>query len=292
MSGLFYKMLSVGRRLPGPLRRLLGRGYRAYQRASRGRRVVATVDGITYQLDLSEYIDSSIYFGGCFEPHTTAAINRLCRPGMTVIDIGANVGCHALRFAKLAGPAGRVVAFEPMAWARAKLLRNIELNKFQNVTVESVALSDSAGTREAYFRSSWQSEEGSDPESLKPGPVTFETLDGYAERRGLGRVDMVKLDVDGFEFRVIRGAARTLAAHKPVIIIELGPHLLAHAGDDVGEMAEFLASLGYKFFDEATLEKFPNVASVVRAIPAGDTINVILRHGDLPDAAPPKGDAR
>lgn len=285
MSGIFYKLLPLGRRLPGPLRGLLGRGYRAYQRASRGRRVVAAVDGITYQLDLGEYIDSSIYFGGCFEPDTTAAINRLCRPGMTVVDIGANVGCHALRFAKLVGDSGRVVAFEPMAWARAKLLRNIELNGFGNITVESVALSDSPGSREAYFRSSWQGSEESDPASLRRDTITFDTLDGYAERNGIGRVDMVKLDVDGHEFKVMRGARRTLAAHRPLILIELGPHLLAGAGDDIGELVEFLSSLGYKFFDEATFEKFADTAAVLRAIPRGDTINVVLSPEDLPAAA-------
>ncbi|MDT5269284.1 MAG: hypothetical protein QOH49_1470 [Acidobacteriota bacterium] len=282
MNRLFYKLLSLGRGLPAPLRGLLGRGYMAYQRASRGRRVVATVDGITYQLDLGEYIDSSIYFGGCFEPDTTAAINRLCRPGMTVVDIGANVGCHALRFGKLVGAAGRVVAFEPMTWARAKLVRNIELNGFSNITVEAVALSDSAGSREAYFRSSWQSGEESDPESLRRDTITFDTLDAYAERNNISRVDLIKLDVDGHEFKVIRGGARTLAAHRPLILIELGPHLLAGAGDDIAEMVEFLSSLGYKFFDEASFGKFPDTAAVLRAIPRGDTINVVLSPEDLP----------
>ena len=282
MNGRFHKLLQLGRRLPGPLRKLLGRGYVAYQRANRGRRVVATVDGITYQLDLGEYIDSAIYFGGCFEPDTTAAINRLCRPGMTVVDIGANVGCHALRFARLVGEAGRVVAFEPMAWARGKLSRNIELNGFRNITVEPVALSDSPGSREAYFRSSWLSGEESDPSSLRRDTIPFDTLDGYVEGRGLGRVHMVKLDVDGHEFRVIRGAARTLAAHRPLVLIELGPHLLAGAGDDIKEMVEFLSSLGYKFFDEASFEKFPDTAAVLAAIPQGDTLNVILSPEDLP----------
>lgn len=291
MNRHFYKLRRLGRRLPGPLRKLLGRGYLAYQRANRGRRVVATVDGITYQLDLGEYIDSSIYFDGCFEPDTTAAINRLCRPGMTVVDVGANVGCHALRFAKLVGDAGRVVAFEPMGWARGKLVRNIELNNFRNITVEPVALSDGAGSREAYFRSSWRSGEESDPASLRRDTITFDTLDGYVERRGLGRVHMVKLDVDGHEFKVIRGAARTLAAHHPLVMIELGPHLLAGAGEDIAEMVGFILSLGYQIFDEASFEKFPDAEAVLRAIPRGDTINVVLSPEDLP-APPANGSAR
>lgn len=130
MNQLTYNLMSLGRRLARPSRGLLARGHVAYHRATKGRYVIATIDRINYDLDLHEYIDSALYFRGCFEPTTTAAIKRLCRPGMTILDIGANVGAHTLRFAKLVGERGRVVAFEPMPWPRARLQRNLELNDF------------------------------------------------------------------------------------------------------------------------------------------------------------------
>src|SRR5271165_6032794 len=128
MLRVFHAAVGVYRRLPFPrLKRLVRRGWDRYQ-ASRGRRTVtATVDGVTYELHLDELIDSSIYYTGAFEPETTAAIRRLVRTGFVALDIGANVGCHTLRMAKLVGTAGRVFAFEPMPWARAKLQKNLSL---------------------------------------------------------------------------------------------------------------------------------------------------------------------
>src|SRR2546423_292610 len=107
----------------------------------RGRKVRPTVDGITFDLDLSEVIDTSIYLGR-YEPDVTAAFERFCRPGDQVLDIGANVGAHTLRLAKLAGETGRVYAFEPMDYAYAKLIQNVALNSFKTITTFQVVLSD------------------------------------------------------------------------------------------------------------------------------------------------------
>src|SRR5688572_20988587 len=70
-------------------------------------------DGIRWQLDLREGIDFSIYLLGSFEPATVRAYRRIVKPGQTVLDIGANIGAHTLPLARLVGPGGRVIAFEP-----------------------------------------------------------------------------------------------------------------------------------------------------------------------------------
>lgn len=95
-----------------------------------GRGVTVTVlrDGFTWDLDLREGIDFAIYLLGRFEASTTRAYEGIVRPGDTVLDIGANIGAHTLPLARLVGPAGRVVAFEPTRYAHDKLLINLSLN--------------------------------------------------------------------------------------------------------------------------------------------------------------------
>lgn len=134
ISRLIGTLAAFYLRLPvKPFRGVLGRLYLKYKMTNKNRTVIATRGGITYELDLNELIDSSIYYEGCFEPLTTAVIDKYVKSGMTVFDIGANIGCHTLRCAKLVGKSGKVIVFEPMSWAFAKLKRNIELNDFNNI---------------------------------------------------------------------------------------------------------------------------------------------------------------
>src|SRR5262245_34452280 len=78
-------------------------------------------DGACWELDLREGIDLAIYLG-LFEAGTSRALRRLVRPGAVVLDVGANIGAHTLRLAKLVGESGRVIAFEPTVYAHTKLL--------------------------------------------------------------------------------------------------------------------------------------------------------------------------
>jgi len=84
-------------------------------------------DGVTYDLDLSQGIDFAIYLGGMFERSTAVALSKLTEPSSLVLDIGANIGAHTLRLARLVGPNGRVMAFEPTVFAFRKLQRNLDL---------------------------------------------------------------------------------------------------------------------------------------------------------------------
>jgi hypothetical protein len=96
-------------RLSTSVKPFLLRGYHLVQWIHHFRKpVVRVVEGIRYELDLNENIDSSIYFLGGFEPDSVAAIKKFVKPGGIVLDVGANVGCHALLFSKLVGSEGRV----------------------------------------------------------------------------------------------------------------------------------------------------------------------------------------
>ncbi len=274
-----------------PLKRLVAQLYSFVSSVRRRRTVIATIDGITYELDLNENIDSAIYYAGCFEPYVTRAIENLCREGMTVLDIGANVGCHTLRLAKLVGPSGKVIAFEPAPGALSKLRRNVELNDFRNIVIEPLALSnENRENQEVTLSCSWPiSSAGIDASRLHPlhhgymtrVTVDFVTLDHYVESQGITTIDLIKLDVDGYELRVIQGGANTLRACKPIILMELQPWGLAEIGDNAEDLVSLLLELGYKFYSEKTMKPFPSTDTMIQSALRGGVDNVVLSTTEL-----------
>lgn len=240
-------------------------------------RVLKSVDGITYELDLNQLIDSSIYFLGAFESETVDLINKLVNLGDIVLDVGANVGCHSLLFSKLVGPMGRVIAFEPTGWAFRKIKRNKDLNSLflsDNLTLEKLAIADRTieGQR-VKFKSSWLIFGTSLPPEEES--VDFITIDDYVEKAGLARVDFIKIDVDGYEAKVIRGAMKTLRVHGPILLLELGSYTLASVGDKLEDLVNYIYDQSYKIFSENNMHLFANSQEVLKAVPPDSTINVI-----------------
>ena len=153
-----------------------------------------------------------------------------------IFDIGANVGYYSILFSQLA-PAGRVFAFEPTA--TAEMLRsNLRHNGIGNAEVHEVALAATTGEREDRIFRLW----GTDGE-VRTYP--FYAFDDFVARHRIERVDCLKIDVDSFDFEVLRGAERTLAERNPVVVVELN-HALARRNQSVGEALAWLARRGYR----------------------------------------------
>ena len=128
-------------------------------------------------------------------------------------------------------------AFEPTA--TAEMLRaNLRHNKVGNAEIHEVALAATTGEREDRIYRLW----GTDGE-VKTWP--FSSLDDFIARHRIERVDCLKIDVDSFDFEVLRGAERTLAERDPVIVVELN-HALARRNQGVGEALAWLARRGYR----------------------------------------------
>jgi FkbM family methyltransferase len=256
-------------------RRLLGRGPAA--RVRRG--------GHQWALDLREGIDFSIYLLGAFEPGTSAALRRLIRPGDVAFDIGANVGAHTLGMAASVGPTGTVVAIEPTDEAFGKLTRNVALNPdlAPRVRLRQHLMAATAETpAPAALYSSWP---------LRPtGPVhahhggrlvttagaSVTTLDDLMAREGLTRLDLIKMDVDGFEARVLAGGAATLRHAEPILVMELAPYVHAEAGGSFSELVDLLGAAGYQAIEAGSGRPVAwDVAQLERRIPAGASLNII-----------------
>ena len=224
-------------------------------------------------IDLNQVIDSHIYYNGSFEPDAVNTISQLVTEDAKVVDIGANIGCHTLHLASCVGPGGRVIAFEPTAWARGRLIDNLALNQFQQVVVQELGLSDQKGSVETSIQSSYRLDGGSDETNAL---IHFVTLDEYFVNNPVDRLDFIKIDTDGMEFRILRGAENTLRRFKPHLLFEVAPEGLEENGSSAVELLEWLRKLGYEFYHDGSLKPYSNeLDSIVRRISTGTSQNVV-----------------
>ena len=180
-------------------------------------------------------------------------LQRWVTPEAVVFDVGGHAGQFAKLFAKMA-PRGHVYSFEPGGYPRSILRLAIAANRLVNVTIVPKGLGDQSGTLTLYT-------------PLKPGgvhrfglahlgqyaeahpvkkevvPVT--TIDLFAAEQGIGRLDFIKLDVEGWELRVLSGGAEKIESCRPAMLIELIDVHLARAGDTLTEAWATLRGWGF-----------------------------------------------
>jgi FkbM family methyltransferase len=245
----------------------------------RGRKnIIKEIGGIKYEIDLREVIDSSLFYSGTFEEPEERIIDSICKPGMIAFDIGANIGYHTFKMASLVKPDGLVYAFEPTHWAFEKLIRNAKLNPaINNIKYFRLGLSEKdENNRQLAFRSSYRTD-GKQVE--KEEEISLVKLDTFMMNNGISNLDFIKMDVDGYECKVIRGALNSLREFQPFILFEICPALMITNGDRPADLAGDLDSIGYIFETEekttitdlvaycAKIKK--NSSAMILAIPSG-----------------------
>jgi FkbM family methyltransferase len=154
------------------------------------------------------------------------ALKLLVREGMTVFDLGANVGFISMIAARLVGPAGRVVSFEPLPANVRQIRYNANLNHFNHVAVREEAMGGEDG--QAVFdvtdfptTGRLQSNHRIHEEKRSEIQVVVRQLDSVIAEAGLPKPDIIKMDVEGAETGVLLGASRTIADARPLMLIEL-----------------------------------------------------------------------
>jgi FkbM family methyltransferase len=248
--------------------------FTAFCRVMRDRRVRATIRGSIFELDLGEMIDVALYLEQ-YELDVSAALERYSVPGMTVLDIGANIGAHTLALARLVTEAGAVYAFEPTDFAFEKLTRNVSLNAMPQIRVIQAAVSDhNAERQEIAYRSSWRTSGGRND---RPTRVDFVRLDDWCARNGVFRVGLIKIDIDGNEFAALAGGMQLIERSCPVIVMEA---VWPHFADDHRNPFVLLQRVGYRFWDAKSGHEYTSMAAMARSFPERDrrmttSINVI-----------------
>ena len=198
------------------------------------------------------YIEWSILSTGTYEDEIGKLIKISLTEGDTAIDIGGNIGLQSLRMSSCVGPTGKVFAFEPLNYLQEKFKKNIALNRAHNVTLFPFALSDQQNEVDLTInKNQWNQgafslsdkDIGNDKQR-----VVVKVADAMAEIQLLDKVSLIKIDVEGFEFHVLRGLKQTLQKHKPRIIFEYDSNYWADTSQKMTDCYEFLKSLNYSLY--------------------------------------------
>ncbi len=184
-----------------------------------------------------------------------AFVRSVLRPGMTFVDVGANIGLYSILAAKLVGATGTVLAIEPSPRERSALLGHLSRNGLSNVRVRSEAVSDEAGTTRLHLTDQYwggQNTMGSPVhrgvEIVNSVEVDTATLDRLVLEEALGRIDCIKIDVEGAEAKVLRGSSDVLCTLRPVVLLELLEPALRQQGSSADEVLELLRGFGYEIY--------------------------------------------
>jgi FkbM family methyltransferase len=165
------------------------------------------------------------------------------KPGDIVLDVGAHIGCFTLKAAKEVGPEGKVVSFEPSSENFRLLSMNVSSNDYSNAKLFNVAVGSEPGTAKLHLgnrRGTNSLLSDASAEQVGVEEVPIRTLDSVADELKLNKVNFMKIDVEGFELEVLKGAQNILSSSHPSIAMETHDF-----GPSEEEIASFLSTFGY-----------------------------------------------
>ncbi|MCS7263714.1 MAG: FkbM family methyltransferase [Armatimonadetes bacterium] len=208
--------------------------------------MVSNVNGFTMLVrGTDEGIGRELAVYRIHEPTVTKLLPGFVRSGSTILDIGANIGYYTLLFSQLVGEGGLVIAVEPYPENVRLLELNLRLNRVLNVKIVPVAISDEVGTAQMFIAegSNWHSLHPTDMTTQKTvivPTVTIDTLVAQLERP----VDLVRMDIEGWETKALEGGEGTLRQNHPAIVMEIHPCYMK--AEEVRQLLLRLKSFGYE----------------------------------------------
>lgn len=233
------------------------------------------------EINPADAVISAALTFGVYEPYETQLFRNAIQPGMTIVDIGANIGYYAVLAGLRAGPTGTIVAYEPDPTNLSFLEKNLERNGLTNAVAVQKAVSNQAGIATFYL-----TEHNKGTHSLANNrdvretiEVETDTLDLSLRALGIEKVNVLKIDIEGAEPLAVQGMGETLARNPNIIIFtEFYPKAMRRLGKDPVVFLEMLATFGFQIQDidenkrcltEVRPEDF---ASFVDAVPPGERV--------------------
>lgn len=198
----------------------------------------------------SEHIQQQLFWYGYYEKDAILTWEQMVNTDAVVLDIGANTGYYSIIAAR---KSRHIYAFEPGSSNRKKLEENIKLNRLTNVSVLPYAVSDKEGQTELFIAV----DDNTGMNSLEqPGNfsghkevVAVVSIDNWAAENKIPGINLIKIDVEGLEMKVLTGMKRIIEEQKPGIFIEVIGQLLMQSGHSVNDIYNFLFSRGYNAYE-------------------------------------------
>jgi FkbM family methyltransferase len=189
---------------------------------------------------------------GSYEPQELALLSGLASTCKVIFDIGANVGWYAVQLARTTEPDSKVFCFEPVRATYDRLAENVTLNGLDSkVRLFNFGLSDVAGPAD-FFLPAFSGSVAASARNLHPDEkvtrlsVRLEVADDFVEREQVGRIDLIKCDVEGAELSVLRGARRIIERDKPIIFLEMLRKWAGHFNYHPNDIILLLRQSGYR----------------------------------------------
>lgn len=255
LSMFFIKARAISR--PLFLTRVLAR--RLFRYAKHELLISDYDQDIIMNIRLSEHMQRRIFWMGYCSGNIVLLLKEKLKLGMTFVDVGANVGEITLIAAKLVGKTGRVISFEPVTSTFEKLRENINLNRFEHVSLMKYGLGEESQDNIPIYSSSGNlsSDENCGLASLynksrseRPiDNISIRTMDDIVGSLGLASVDLIKVDIEGGEMSFLVGAEKLLRERCPMLIVEVQEYTSQQAGWNILQLFNYLEGFGYEFFD-------------------------------------------
>ncbi len=242
--------------------------------------------GINYSIDLREGLDLSLFLFGNFQSHVSDNSLLHVDNDATIYDVGANFGLMSLKYADRLGDNGKVYAFEPTDYAFAKLERNLELNPVlaKKILLQKTFLSDHSQINyQEKVYSSWRIDSIKDADNRHPVHMGKEqpsqgigttTLDSFSQENQVKNLQLIKIDTDGHEHKILAGAKETIKKYRPKIIFEIGLYIMEEKGISFQFYHDFFSYFNYQLINAQNNKKITQ-SNYKRQIPSQGTTDII-----------------
>ncbi len=218
--------------------------------------VMNWINGLNLRIYPGNEVFRSIFVRGIYDPNLVTVINTLLPSDGVFIDIGANMGYCSLLMSKTVGEDGKVFAIEPSERDFLRLVDNVSLNKLNNVNVYRLAISDKSGNVKISIAPEERSSlntlgsafSNKGIEELRTEEVIATTLDTFTEQEEIDRIDVIKMDIEGSEFKALKGARESIEKYRPILIVGVNKNSLGASGSSIEDVISALKELRYKVY--------------------------------------------
>lgn len=241
--------------------------------------------GINFEIDIEEGIDLHLYIFGGFQKHIYSNSLISLKKDAVIFDVGANSGVMSLIFSKLS-PEGKIYSFEPTDYALKRFNKNLSLNEeLSSRIIINQCFIHSTCSDEADLTafSSWKLTGNEKRHHIHKGivkpteNVPSITIDHFVESNSIQRIDFIKIDTDGYELEVLKGAINSIKKLQPQIIFEIGLYVMQENNISFKNYYELFSSIDYKIF--TVKGKNVNLENFTKRIPSNGTVDLIAIPG-------------